>query len=109
MRALFRVAVMSALGRALLDELSPDDLTALAQLLAPFLPSPAAEDGGWLTTREAAEYAGCSVNALHRAMAAREVEFVQNCEGGKAHFKRSAIDTWRRGDGPINARSTSVG
>jgi hypothetical protein len=94
---------MSALGRALLDELGDDDLAALAQLLAPYLPSPAAPDDGWLSTRDAAEYAGCSVNALHRAMAAREVAFEQAGPGGKAWFRRAAIDAWRRGDGPINA------
>jgi excisionase family DNA binding protein len=62
-----------------------------------------ASEDGWLTTRQAAEYAGCSVNALHRAMAAEEVGFEQSCPGGQAWFKRSAIDAWRRSDGPVNA------
>jgi excisionase family DNA binding protein len=87
---------MSALGRALLDELGPEDLAELARRLAPHLPAAPAPDG-WLTTRQAAAYAGCSVNALHKAMAAREIEFEQSTPGGKAWFRRSAIDAWRRG------------
>ena len=88
---------MSALARALLDELSPDDLAELAARIAPYLPAPTPAEDGWLSTRQAAEYAGCSVYALHRAMAARDVDFEQSAPGGKAHFKRSAIDAWRRG------------
>jgi excisionase family DNA binding protein len=91
---------MSALGRALLDELSPDDLAELARRLAPYLPAPAPAEDGWLSTREAADYAGCSVDALHRAMAAREVRFEQSCAGGKAWFKRADVDAWRRRNRP---------
>ena len=90
---------MSALGRALLDELGDDDLRELAARLTPHLPATPTTSDSWLSTREAADYAGCSVNALHRAMAAREVEFEQSTSGGKAWFKRSAIDAWRRRDG----------
>jgi hypothetical protein len=99
---------VSALGKALLDELGDDDLRALAQLLAPYLPAPVPADDGWLNTRAAAAYAGCSVNALHRAMASREVEFEQSGPGAKAWFRRSAIDAWRRREGPINADRAGV-
>jgi hypothetical protein len=102
---------MSALGRALLDELGPDDLAALADRLAPYLPpttSKATTSDGWLSTRDAASYAGCSTHALHRAMAAREVDFEQSGPGAKAWFRRSAIDAWRRGEGPINADRAGV-
>ena len=77
-------------------------LRRLAELLAPYLPVPAApgEPDRWLNTREAAEYAGTTLTALHKAMAAREVHFEQDCPGGKAWFKRADIDAWRRGERP---------
>lgn len=53
---------------------------------------------GWMDTRAAAEYAGCSVNALHKAMAAREVQFSQERSGGKAWFRAAWIDAWREGE-----------
>lgn len=83
---------MSALARALLAELGPDDLAELAELLRPFLGS---ADDGWLGTREAAKYAGCSVPSLRYAMSRGEVEFEQHVAGGKAYFRRSALDRWR--------------
>jgi hypothetical protein len=75
-------------------------LRRLAELLAPYLPVQvaASEPDRWLSTREAAEYAGTTVNALHKAMAAREVHFEQDTPGGKAWFKRADIDAWRRGE-----------
>lgn len=77
-------------------------LRLLAQLLSPYLPAATAtgEADGWLNTREAAEYAGTTPNALHKAMAAREVSFEQDTRGGKAWFKRADIDAWRRGERP---------
>jgi hypothetical protein len=94
---------VSPLARALLAELAadPEALRELAAEIAPYLPrTPAVDEGGWLDTRRAAEYAGCSVNALHRAMASRDVDFSQDCPGGKAYFRRSDIDAWRRGGAP---------
>ena len=88
---------MSALGRALLDELGPDDLAELARRLAPHLPTPA--EDGWLSTREAADYLGLSVNALHRMTAARAIRFEQSAPGAKCYFKRSDLDAYRRNDG----------
>jgi hypothetical protein len=75
-------------------------LRRLAELLAPYLPAQAvpSEPDRWLSTREAAEYAGTTANALHKAMAAREVHFEQDTPGGKAWFKRADIDAWRRGE-----------
>jgi excisionase family DNA binding protein len=75
-------------------------LRRLAELLAPYLPAPTApsEPDRWLSTREAAEYAGTTRHALHKAMAAREVHFEQDVPGGKAWFKRADIDAWRRGE-----------
>jgi hypothetical protein len=79
-------------------------LRLLAELLAPYLPSPAApaEPDRWMSSREAAEYAGTTRHALHKAMAAREVHFEQDVPGGKAWFRRADIDAWRRGERPAS-------
>jgi hypothetical protein len=83
---------VSDLARAMLDELGPDDLAALAERLRPYLN---AGDDGWLGTREAAAYAGCTVPALRYAMSRGEVEFEQRVAGGKTYFRRAALDRWR--------------
>jgi hypothetical protein len=76
-------------------------LRRLAELLAPYMPAPTSpESDGWMSTREAAEYAGTSTHALHKAMAAREIEFEQEVRGGRAWFRREYIDAWRRGERP---------
>jgi hypothetical protein len=91
-----------ASGQAIAAIIAGDEsgLQRLAELLAPYLPAPeqAADAHRWMSTREAAEYAGTTVHALHRAMAAREVHFEQDCKGGKAWFQRADIDAWRRGE-----------
>jgi hypothetical protein len=88
---------MSALARAFLDELEPDDLEQLARALAPYLPAIGAERAtdGWLSTREAAAYAGCTVDALHKAIARQEVRFEQNGPGAKCYFRPAWLDAWR--------------
>jgi len=77
-------------------------LRRLAELLAPYLPAPAApsEPDRWMNSREAAEYAGTTQVALHKAMAARAIHFEQESRGGKAWFKRADVDAWRRGERP---------
>jgi hypothetical protein len=76
-------------------------LRRLAELLAPYLPQPvAADEERWMSSREAAEYAGTTLPSLHHAMAARAVHFEQDTPGGKAWFKRADIDAWRRGERP---------
>jgi excisionase family DNA binding protein len=89
---------VSSLGRALLDELGPDDLAELAVRLAPFLPAPEQPaPGGWLSTREAAAYLGISPNALHKLTAARAIRFEQAKPGAKCWFRKSDLDAWRTG------------
>jgi hypothetical protein len=82
-----------------------DGLRRLADLLAPYLPAPAApsDPDRWMSSREAAEYAGTTRHALHKAMAAREVHFEQDTPGGRAWFRRADIDAWRRGERPPSA------
>jgi hypothetical protein len=79
-----------------------DGLRRLAELLAPYLPAPAValQEDRWLSTREAAAYAGTTRHGLHKAMAAREVHFEQDVPGGRAWFKRADIDAWRRSERP---------
>jgi hypothetical protein len=85
---------MSALARAILDELEPDDLEQLARALAPYLP---ARDGvaGWLDTKAAATHLGITVNALHKLTRERAIPFSQAGPGGKCYFRRSDLDAWR--------------
>jgi hypothetical protein len=52
---------------------------------------------GWLDTKRAAAYAGCSVKSLHKAMASRALRFSQDRPGGKCWFKREWLDEWREG------------
>ena len=90
-----------ASGQALAAIIAGDEsgLRLLAELLAPYLPAVESEvSDGWMCTREAAVYAGTTTSALHKAMAAREIEFEQEVRGGKAWFKREHIDAWRRGE-----------
>ena len=77
-------------------------LRGLAELLAPYLPQPPepVDEDRWMCTREAAEYAGTTVSALHHAMAARAIHFEQDTPRGRAWFKRADIDAWRRGERP---------
>jgi excisionase family DNA binding protein len=89
---------MSALARALLDDLTPDDLAALAEKLRPFLEpaQPPAVDG-WLTTRDAAAYLGVSVNAMHKRTADRRIPFSQSGPGARCYFRPRDLDAWRQG------------
>lgn len=94
-------AAQAGPGQAIAAVIAGDEsgLRRLAELLAPYLPpvTSVPEPDGWLSTREAAEYAGTTVNALHKAMSAREIHFEQDTRGGRGWFKRSDIDAWRRG------------
>jgi excisionase family DNA binding protein len=87
-------------GRAIAAVIAGDEmgLRRLAELLAPYLPGaePPPVPDRWLTTREAADYAGTSPNVLHKAMAARAIHFEQDVPGGKAWFRREDVDAWRR-------------
>ena len=86
---------MTELGRALLAQLEPEDLAGLAERLAPFLRTPAASDDGWLNTKQAAEYLGISVHALHRLTAERRIPLHQDRPGARCFFRRSELDEWR--------------
>jgi excisionase family DNA binding protein len=88
---------MSAFVRALLDDLDHEDLRELAERLAPFLaPAPAPTPDRWLTTKQAAEHLGMSVDALHKLTASRSIPFTQDAPGARCYFQCSDLDAWRR-------------
>ena len=86
---------MSELGRALLEQLGPEDLERLAERLGPFLHGPAPEADAWLDSKGAAAHLGISLHALHRLTADRRVPFSQSGPGARCWFRRSELDTWR--------------
>jgi excisionase family DNA binding protein len=87
---------------ALFGVVSDQALMRLAERLAPYLPRvehrPAGSDDSWLSTPDAAKYLGTTVNALHKLTAARTIEFHQAGPGCKCWFRRSALDSYRRGE-----------
>ncbi len=88
---------MSTLARALLDQLGPEDLAELADRLAPYLQAPARSEDGWMNAKQAADYLGISIHALHRLTAERRIPFTQERPGARCYFRRSELDEWRGG------------
>ena len=88
---------MSSLGRHLIDDLGDDDLAELARRLTPHLAPPAQPEDAWLTTRQAAEHLGITVNALHKLTSAKAIVFEQDVPGGRCWFRRADLDAHRRG------------
>lgn len=87
---------MSSLAAALLAELDDQALDELADALWPRLRArlePQADR--WLTTAEAAEHLGISIDALHRLTAARAIPFSQERPGAKCYFRQLELDSWR--------------
>jgi excisionase family DNA binding protein len=87
--------------------LLPRYLTASAQSTLPSLPSGSRhtcrpprspEQGGWLTTKQAADYLGLTTRAIHHYTAAQAIPFEQDTPGGKCWFLKSELDGWRRGE-----------
>jgi hypothetical protein len=87
------------LAASIVASLDDPALDALADLLAPKLERrlkrAAKTDDGWLDAKRAADYAGLSVNALHKLTAERAIPFEQEGPGCKCWFKRSELDAWR--------------
>jgi hypothetical protein len=57
------------------------------------------EGDRWLDAKQAADYLGLSINALHKLTAARQVPAEQEAPGHKLWFRRSQLDHWRSGGG----------
>lgn len=88
---------MFSMPLAIPDEAVDALAERVADRIAARLQQQPAAPAAWLDTKEAAAYAGCSVSSLHKAMAVREIDFSQSVPGGKAWFRREAIDAWRTG------------
>ena len=87
-----------SLARALIEELGPDDLRELAELLAPYMPpapAPAAAPGDWLTLRDAAAYMSIGYSSAKRYAA--DGTWPVEREGGRCYVRRADLDAWRRG------------
>ena len=57
------------------------------------------EGDRWLDAKQAADYLGLSINALHKLTAARQLPAEQEAPGHKLWFRRSQLDHWRSGGG----------
>jgi excisionase family DNA binding protein len=90
---------MSALGSALLAELSDADLDRLAELLAPRLGSqaPATEGSPWLGVDDAATYLGCPRSRIYALVSARRIPHCR--DGSRLLFDRTELDAWVRAGG----------
>jgi excisionase family DNA binding protein len=53
------------------------------------------QEDRWLDSKEAAEYLGVSVPAIHRLTASRSLPFSQDRPRGRCYFRRSELDRWR--------------
>ncbi|MGN6166743.1 MAG: helix-turn-helix domain-containing protein [Solirubrobacteraceae bacterium] len=77
----------------ILDAFSEDDLDALAALLAPRMPQPAAEEpSGWLDVTAAAEYLACKPARIYALTSARRIPFTKDCS--RLLFNRRELDRW---------------
>jgi excisionase family DNA binding protein len=65
----------------------------VAQRIAPLADTATADH--WMTTRQAAEYLGLTVAALHRHTASRTIPCAQDAPRARCWFKRRDLDEWR--------------
>jgi excisionase family DNA binding protein len=87
---------VSGLTRLVLEELGPAELRELAERLAPYLPTPEARRGGWLSSREAAEYLAVSLDTIQDKTAKREIPFRQpGGPGGRCYYLAAELDRAR--------------
>jgi excisionase family DNA binding protein len=82
------VDIPEALVSALADAIAERVASRLADSL------PGSPDR-WLTSTEAAEYLGLSVDALHKLTSTRSIPFAQDGPGAKLYFLRAHLDAWR--------------
>jgi excisionase family DNA binding protein len=88
-----------SVARAILEELTDDDLRDLAERLRPLMTVSETRSGEdadrWLTAAEAAAYVGMSYGAFKKYADRREMRFEQRKPGGKRWFRRRDLDAWR--------------
>lgn len=90
---------MSALITAILADLGPDDLAALAERLSPYLPATADSTPAepWIGVKEAATHLSCPVSRIYSLVSARRIPHAK--DGSRTLFKRSQLDEWVRDGG----------
>jgi hypothetical protein len=78
--------------------ISDEVIDRLAQALAGRLRE---NDSGWLSTKEAAAYAGCGIEAIDKAMRSGALAHQQPAgRNGLRFTTRADLDRWRRGGSP---------
>lgn len=92
---------MSSLSQAIVNDLTAEDLQALAELLEPHLRQrPGASikraDDGWLNSSAAAAYLGCSRDRLYDLRQRRVL--VGAKDGRSLRFRRSELDAYLEGE-----------
>ena len=79
--------------------LGTEDVEAIAvrvaDLIAERLQHRESAPGGWLDVRAAAQYAGCTPNAVRKAVSSGALRCTQDVAGGKCWFRSEWIDRWR--------------
>jgi predicted DNA-binding transcriptional regulator AlpA len=93
-------------------ELPENVLDALAEIVAARVLERldgAPREDRWLDAKQAADYLGLTVNALHKLSARRQLPAHQDGPGRKLYFLRSELDSWRSGGsaGAVAKRSLS--
>jgi hypothetical protein len=78
-----------SVARAILEELTDDDLRDLAERLRPLMTVSETRSG------EDAAYVGMSYCAFKKYADRREMRFEQRKPGGKRWFRRRDLDAWR--------------
>lgn len=75
--------------------LHPDDLAAIADLIADRVCTRLSVNAEWLDSNRAAQYLGVSRKAIYHYVERRGLPAHQDQDGGKLWFKRSELDDWR--------------
>ena len=84
---------MSALAKALIADLSDDDLDALAELLAPRLANRLNDAGeGWLNAEQAATHLACSRDRVYDLVQLRKLPARR--DGRRLLFRQKDLDAY---------------
>ena len=89
----------SDLARAVIAELDDDALAELAARLAPYLPTAAPADDGWLRgADQIASYIGCPRSRVYALSSAGRLAAVEH-DGKTLVARRSQLDAWMHNGG----------
>ena len=92
---------MSILGRALLDELGPDELDQLAELLADRVAASNGTAGSpWLTAPDAARYLACPESRIRKLTMTGELPCHR--DGRRVLYRRDELDTFVYNGGAVS-------